>query len=106
MCTVRGTASERVTYLCTAFVYVSKVLRMPRVPRMTCVRNGRHVVDVYSARSVLFSRARRLTSDLYVYVRTQTYLPPAWQGEPLIALGKFQAESGHAIQCVAQLQAC
>ena len=89
---VRGTR-DRVQ----AYVYVRIVCVLIRafmhpakhVARVTRVHVCRRV-QTYTVRDRFFSsRARRPTSDLYVYVRTQTYLPPAWQGEPLDRVGKI-----------------
>ena len=69
----QGSQSMR-TYVCTAFVYASSVLRVPRVHRLTRVRNGRRVINVYSARPTLSSRARQqraiATSRSYTNLHT------------------------------------
>ena len=74
------------------------------VARVTCVRDGRHVVNVHNARPTLSSRARRQVNDLDVYLHKPTY-HQLGRGSLWITLGKVQAESEPAIQCVAQLKA-
>ena len=92
--------------MCTACVYpIRAYMRVAGdVARVTRVRNGRRVVNVYSARPTLSSRARHQASDLYVYLHKPTY-HQLGRGSLWITLGKVQAESEPAIQCVAQLKA-
>mgnify|MGYP005705035787 CR=1 FL=1 len=102
-----GVPSTNLLRVCSAFVYpIRAYMRVAGdVARVTRVRNGRHVVNVYSARQTLSSRARHQASDLYVYLHKPTY-HQLGRGSLSSIAGNLQAERTCAIQCVAQLQAC
>ena len=76
------------------------------VARVARVRAGRRAKDVHSARPTLSSRARRQRAISTSMFYTNQPTTSIGRGSLWITVGNVQAESEHAIQCVAQLQAC